>query len=69
MLAAPVGGQVELLLRERRQQQPEPFELLGIQDAVEELVEIVRGDEASARHQAPRCQSVSPGVPSNWSTR
>jgi hypothetical protein len=48
MLAAPVGGEVELLLRERRQEQPETFELLGVEDAVEELVVVVGRDEATA---------------------
>ena len=38
--AAVVGG-VELLLRERRQQQPQPFQLLRVQDAVEQLEVVV----------------------------
>src|SRR5437773_5399786 len=48
MLAAPVGGEVELLLGKRRQEQPEAFELLGVEDAVEELVVVVGRDEAAA---------------------
>ena len=42
---APVVRGVELLLRERRHQQAQPFELLGVQDAVEELVVVVGGHE------------------------
>ena len=40
--AAAVVGGVELLLRERRDQQPQPFELLGIEDVLEQLVEVAR---------------------------
>ena len=39
--AAVVGG-VELLLRERRDQQPQALELLGIEDVLEQLVEVAR---------------------------
>src|SRR5438105_1225099 len=48
--AAAVGGQVELLLGERREQQPQPLELLRIQDAVEELVIVVGGHQLAPRH-------------------
>src|SRR5439155_422254 len=48
MLAAPVGGEVELLLGKRRQEKAEAFELLGVEDAVEELVVVVGRDEAAA---------------------
>src|SRR5258708_38660049 len=41
--AAGVGGQVELLLGKRREQQPQSLELLGVQDAVEQLVVVVGG--------------------------
>src|SRR5207253_7102548 len=48
-LAAPIGGEVELLLGERRHEQPQSFQLLGIEDPVEELVVVVGRDEATAR--------------------
>ena len=50
--AAPVLGRVELLLRERRDQQPQPFELLRVQDAVEQLVVVVDRDELALRDVA-----------------
>ncbi len=40
---AAVAGHVELLLRKRREQEPQSIELLGIQDAVENFHEIVDG--------------------------
>ena len=56
---ATMGGQraavqrlVELLLRERRDQQPQPFELFGVQDAAEQLVEVGDRDELALRHVA-----------------
>ena len=42
---AAVFGLVELLLGERRDQQPQALELLGVQNAVEELVEVVDGHQ------------------------
>ena len=45
LLAAAVGGRVELLLRERRDQQPQPLQLLRVQHVLEELLEVVDGDE------------------------
>ena len=45
LLGAPVLGLVELLLGERRDQQPQALELLRVQDAVEELEEVVDRDE------------------------
>ena len=44
-LRTPILGLVELLLRERRQQQAQPLELFRIQDAVEELVVVLDGDQ------------------------
>ena len=44
---APIFRRVELLLRERGDQEPQPVELLRIEDAVEELVVIVGRDELS----------------------
>src|SRR5437867_10993736 len=43
---------VELLLRKRSQEQPQPVELLRIQDAVEQLEEIIDRDQLSLRHVA-----------------
>ena len=44
-LRTPILGLIELLLRERRQQQTQSFELFGIQNAVEELVIVLDGDQ------------------------
>src|ERR1700724_4516188 len=41
----PILGLVELLLRERRQQQAQPLELFRIQDAVEQLIIVLDGDQ------------------------
>src|SRR6478609_10391841 len=41
---------VELLLRERRQQQTQPVELLRIQQALEQLVVVVRRDQLTLRN-------------------
>ena len=49
---AAVVGLVELLLRERRHQQAQPLELLGVQDAVEQLEEVVDRDELALRDVA-----------------
>src|SRR5690606_13327265 len=51
-LAAPVVRHVELLLRERRHEEPEALELLRIEDPVEELEEVLRGDELPLRDVA-----------------
>ena len=40
----PVGGRVELLLRELRDQQAQALEVLGIQDALEDLLEVFDRD-------------------------
>ena len=40
-----IGSRVELLLRKLRDEQSKTFELLRIENAVEELVEVVDGDE------------------------
>ena len=50
--AAAVVGRVELLLRERRHQQPQSFELLGIEDVLEQLVEVVERHELALRDVA-----------------
>jgi hypothetical protein len=49
---SPVLGLIKLLLRERREEQAQTFELLRIQDAVEQLIIILDGDELSLRHIA-----------------
>ena len=41
----PVGGLIELLLRERRQQKPHALELLRIEDPVQQLVEVLDRQE------------------------
>src|SRR5690606_15071911 len=51
-LTAPVVGHVELLLRERRDEQSEPFELLRIQDTVEQLEKVLRRHELALRDVA-----------------
>ena len=52
VLAPPIGREIELLLRERREEQPQAFELLRVQDAVEQLVVIVARDQLTARDVA-----------------
>ncbi len=49
---APIVGQVELLLSERREQQAEPVELLGVQDALEQLEEVIGRYQLPLRHVA-----------------
>jgi len=49
LLRAAILGLVELLLRKRRQQQAQTLDLLGIEDAVEQLVVIVDGDQLALR--------------------
>jgi hypothetical protein len=49
VLAAAVGGGVELLLGKRREEQAQPLELLRIQDPVEDPVEVVGGDQLPLR--------------------
>src|SRR2546425_12873532 len=51
-LRAAVFRGVELLLREWRQQQAQAFELLGIENAIKQLVKIGRGYELSLGHVA-----------------
>src|SRR6185295_16648157 len=51
-IRAAVVNQVELLLRERRQQQAQTIELLGVQDALEQLEIVVGGDELPLRNVA-----------------
>jgi len=41
-----------LLLRKRRHQEPQPLEVLGIEDAVEQLIEVVDRDELALRDVA-----------------
>ena len=52
LLRAAILGLVELLLRKRRHQQAQALELLRIEDAVEQLVIIVDGDELALRNVA-----------------
>src|ERR1700688_84431 len=47
MFAAAIRRLVELLLREWGEQQPQPFQLFGIQDAVEQRVIVAGGDHLS----------------------
>ena len=49
---ATIVGQVELLLGKRRHQEPQPVELLRVQQAVEELVVIFDRDQFSVRDVA-----------------
>ena len=50
--APPVLGQVELLLRKRREQQPQAFELLRIEDVLEQPLEVVERDQLALRDVA-----------------
>ena len=45
-----IVGQVELLLGERREQQAQTVELLGVEDVLEQLEEVVGGDQLSLRY-------------------
>ena len=47
-----VGGGVELLLRELRHQQPQALQVLGVQDAAEDLLEVVDGHDLALRDVA-----------------
>src|SRR5207244_8604232 len=47
---AAVFGGVELLLRERRDQQPQAFELFGIQYPVEQVVKVVKSNQFTLGH-------------------
>ena len=47
-----VLGRVELLLRERRHEQPQPLELLGVEDAVEQLEVVLERDDLAPRDVA-----------------
>ena len=49
---APVVGGIELRLGKRRHQQPQAFELLGIQDVLEQLVEVGQRDQLALRDVA-----------------
>ena len=48
-LCAAILGRIELLLREGRQQQPQPFQLPGRQHAIEHLVVIGQRDQLALR--------------------
>src|SRR6185369_1375360 len=45
MLAPAILRLVELLLRKRREQQAESFDLLGVEQTVKELIEVFDGDQ------------------------
>src|SRR5438445_13769152 len=47
---APVFSGVELLLRERGEQQAQTLKLLGIQDPVEQFVKVVNGHQLALGH-------------------
>src|SRR5437870_3933245 len=47
LLGFAIGSSVELLLRKLSHQHPQAFELLGIQNAVEELVVVINRDYLS----------------------
>src|SRR2546430_13187341 len=49
---APVLSSVELLLRERRDQQPQAFELFRIQYTVEQVVKVVKGHQLTLGHRS-----------------
>src|ERR1019366_6362905 len=51
-LGTAVAGLIELLLRKRRQQEPQSFDLLRVQNAVEQFKEIVDGHEFALRDVA-----------------
>jgi hypothetical protein len=51
-LRPAILGLVELLLRKRRHEQPQSLDLLGIEDAVEQLEEVVDRDELALRFVA-----------------
>ena len=51
-LRPAIFGLIELLLRKWRDQKAQPLELLRIDDAVEQLVIIVDGDEPALRNVA-----------------
>ena len=52
MEAATIISRVELLLRERGDEQPEAFELFGVEAIFKELVVVRQGDELAFRHIA-----------------
>src|SRR5690606_12352112 len=52
LLAAPIVRHVELLLRKRAHEQTQSFQLLRVQNAVEELEKVLRRDELPLRHVA-----------------
>src|SRR6476619_4866429 len=52
LLRAAILGLVELLLWKRRHQKPQTLELLRINDAVEQLVIVLDGDELTLRNVA-----------------
>src|SRR5450432_1865091 len=57
--AAAILGRVELLLGKRRDQQAQSFELLGIEDVLEQLVEVGERHQLALRYIAqvrPRSQ-------------
>ncbi len=47
-----VGRGVELLLRELRHQQSQALQVLGVEDALEDLLEVLHRDELALRHVA-----------------
>src|SRR5271163_1375104 len=48
-LGAPILGRIELLLRERRQQQAQPFQLPWSENSVEQLVVVGQRDQLALR--------------------
>ncbi len=50
LLGLAVMGGVELLLRKLRHQEPHPFQILGVEDALEYFLEILEGHHFSLRH-------------------
>ena len=44
-LRLAVGGSIELLLRKLRYEQAQSVQLLWIKDAIEQVIEVVNGDE------------------------
>src|SRR5712672_4813101 len=47
LVGTAIGGLIELLLRERSEQQAQSFDLLGVENTVEQVVEVCDGDELS----------------------
>ena len=52
LLGLAIGGRIELLLRELRDEQSQAFQVLGVQDAGKELLKVIDRDNLALRHVA-----------------